>query len=218
MGYKGFIFDLDGVIVDTAKYHYLAWQKTAQSLGFDLSKEQNENLKGVSRERSLRLILQWGNTTIDEVTFSRLMHKKNEDYLAYIAKMTPADVLPNIPETLAYIKESGGRIALGSASKNARLILDKMELTPMFEAIIDGNNVDTPKPDPEVFLKAAALLKVDPKQCVVFEDAIAGVTAANSGGMYSIGIGSKADLNHAQKVFKDFTEIPQIFLTELLEA
>lgn len=218
MGYEGFIFDLDGVIVDTAKYHYLAWRKTAQSLGFDLSREQNENLKGVSRERSLRLILEWGGARIDQETFSRVMHQKNEDYLTYIAQMTANDILPKVRETLLYIKEAGGKIALGSASKNARLILEKMQLISIFDTIVDGNDVDRPKPDPEVFLKAANALGVVPEKCVVFEDAIAGVTAANDGGMYAVGIGNTQDLGHAKTVFKDFTEMPQNFLKQLMEV
>jgi beta-phosphoglucomutase len=218
MGYSGFIFDLDGVIVDTAKYHYLAWRKTAQSLGFDLSLAQNENLKGVSRERSLRLILEWGQTQIDEDTFKTLMERKNTDYLAHIAQMGPEDVLPKVQETLLFLKGAGAKIALGSASKNARLILDKMKLRSLFDTIVDGNDVHTPKPDPEVFLTAAQQLGVPAEHCVVFEDAKAGVTAANSGGMYSVGIGKKEDLGHAHTVFRDFNEMPQVFLKGLMEA
>ena len=216
MNKKGFIFDLDGVIVDTAKYHFLAWQRLAKSLGVDFTEEENEQLKGVSRVKSLEKILAWGNKTISEDKFTELMSKKNEEYLSYIAEMDSNEVLPDVPRILHTLIERQQPISLGSASKNARTILDRVDLRKHFDAIVDGNDVSKAKPDPEVFLIAAQLLNVKPKDCIVFEDSVAGVEAANFANMISIGIGSKDVLNHAQYVFNDFTEISDDFINELI--
>jgi len=215
---KGFIFDLDGVIVDTAKYHFLAWQNLANSLGISFSSEQNEQLKGVSRVRSLEKILSWGNKTISEEKFTRLMSEKNEEYLAYISKMTTKEILPDVPKVLDYLISKEQGIALGSASKNARAILDKVELTSKFHAIVDGNNVSKAKPDPEVFLIGAKELGIAPEKCIVFEDSVAGVQAANSANMTSIGIGDSDVLYEADHIFKDFTEINEEFIHQLIIA
>ncbi len=213
---KAFIFDLDGVIVDTAKYHFLAWQNLANSLSISFSEEQNEQLKGVSRVRSLEKILEWGNKTISEEEFTRLMAEKNEEYLAYISKMDTSEILPDVPRILNYLISKNQAIALGSASKNARIILDKVELTNKFNTIVDGTDVSKAKPDPEVFLIGAKALDIAPEDCVVFEDSVAGVQAANIANMISIGIGDAKVLHEADYVFKDFTEIKEEFLDTLL--
>jgi beta-phosphoglucomutase len=214
MNKKGFIFDLDGVIVDTAKYHFLAWKRLAKSLDIDFTEEENEQLKGVSRVKSLEKILSWGNKTISENKFTELMAKKNEEYLSYIADMGSDEILPDVPRVLNTLIAKQQPISLGSASKNARIILDRVDLKKHFDAIVDGNDVS--KANPEVFLIAAKLLNMKPENCVVFEDSVAGVEAANTANMISIGIGSKDVLGHAQYVFKDFKEISDEFLNTLI--
>ncbi|NRB60254.1 MAG: beta-phosphoglucomutase [Winogradskyella sp.] len=217
MNKKGFIFDLDGVIVDTAKYHFLAWKNLANSIGIDFTHEQNEQLKGVSRIKSLEKILAWGNKTISDTEFQQLMHDKNEDYLQYINKMDASEILPDVSRVLDFLIEGNQAIALGSASKNARPILEKVDLLSKFEEIVDGNDVTKAKPDPEVFLIGAKLLNINPEDCIVFEDSVAGIEAANVANMISIGIGSKNVLGHANHVFKDFTEISNEFLQSLID-
>ncbi|WP_340064532.1 beta-phosphoglucomutase [Ascidiimonas aurantiaca] len=204
---KGFIFDLDGVIVDTAHFHFLAWRKTAAQLGFELTPERNELLKGVSRIDSLHKILEWADKKVDNETFNHLAHEKNNDYLSFVSKMTRDDVLPGVYDFIKDLKAMNAPVALGSASKNAKTILEKTELLEMFTVIVDGNSVTHAKPDPEVFLTAAKLINTEPSECFVFEDSVAGVTAANLAGMISIGIGKKEVLGHAQYIFSGFTEI-----------
>lgn len=218
MNKKGFIFDLDGVIVDTAKYHFLAWKTLANSLNIDFTEEENEQLKGVSRIKSLEKILAWGNKTISESEFTALMHQKNEDYLQHISSMDTNEILPDVPKVLKTLQQQKQPIALGSASKNARTILDRVSLKSYFNAIVDGNDVSKAKPDPEVFLIAAKLLNIAPEHCIVFEDSVAGVTAANTANMISIGIGSASVLGHADYIFKDFTEISLSFLEAIIEG
>lgn len=213
---KGFIFDLDGVIVDTAKYHYLAWKTLADNLNIPFSEAQNEQLKGVSRVESLKKILEWGKMSISEAEFNSIMKGKNDHYLSYISNMTESEILPDVKKTLDFLKSKNQKIALGSASKNARPILVKVALLDYFEALVDGNSVKKAKPDPEVFVKAASELGSDSTDCIVFEDSIAGVQAANAAGMLSIGIGDKQVLFEADYVFKDFTEMSNDFLTELI--
>ncbi len=217
MNKKGFIFDLDGVIVDTAKYHFLAWKKLANDLGIDFSEKQNEELKGVSRVKSLEKILDWGKTTVPEAVFTELMAKKNNDYLKYIEKMDQDEILADVPKVLDFLKDEQQPFALGSASKNARAILEKVALIEDFKSIVDGTNVSKAKPDPEVFLIAAKELKIVPENCIVFEDSVAGVQAANAANMISIGIGEKETLKEADYIFKDFTEISTAFIKELIE-
>ncbi|WP_370213947.1 beta-phosphoglucomutase [Mesoflavibacter profundi] len=217
MNKKGFIFDLDGVIVDTAKYHFLAWQKLAKSIGIDFSHEQNEQLKGVSRVKSLEKILAWGNKTISEDKFNALMASKNDDYLSFIAKMNHDEILPDVPKVLNYLKTQNQPISLGSASKNARQILEKVDLLNQFDAIVDGNDVSKAKPDPEVFLIAAKALTIKPEACIVFEDSVAGVQAANTANMISIGIGEENVLHEADYVFSNFTEIDTAFIDKLIK-
>lgn len=213
----GFIFDLDGVIVDTAKYHYLAWRNLAEELGFEFTKEQNELFKGVSRKRCLEILLEIGNVEATQEQFDRWMVEKNVDYLKYIENMNASEILPDVPRVLEFLKERQIPIALGSASKNARPILEKVELLHYFDCIVDGNNVTKAKPDPEVFLIAAEQLGVLPENSVVFEDAVAGIQAANAAKMLSIGIGNSNVLNEAKHNFKDFTEMDAEFLEGLIK-
>ena len=201
---KAFIFDLDGVLVDTAKYHYLAWRRLAEELNIDFSLGDNERLKGVSRMNSLQIILDIGNITLNDDKKIELAQKKNTWYVEYISKLTPQDILPGVIGFLVSVRENGIKVALGSASKNSMLILDKLNLTNYFDAIIDGTKVSKAKPNPEVFLKGAQALKVLPNQCIVFEDAEAGVEAAINAGMYCVGIGSKDVLKKANLVLSGF--------------
>ena len=216
MNKKGFIFDLDGVIVDTAKYHFLAWRKLANSIGIDFTETQNEQLKGVSRVKSLEKILAWENKKISKEEFTNLMAKKNDDYLSFIEQMNESEILPDVPKVLNYLIHQEQPISLGSASKNARIILEKVDLIDKFDAIVDGNDVSKAKPDPEVFLNAAKALNMEANQCVVFEDSVAGVQAANTANMISIGIGNKNILHEANYIFNEFTEISTEFLEELI--
>ncbi|MGB6084217.1 beta-phosphoglucomutase [Moheibacter sp.] len=212
---RTYIFDLDGVIVDTAKYHYLAWKNSANQLGIEFTKESNELLKGVSRIRSLEIILELGNKKISDAEFDRILNEKNKNYLSYIEKMDASEILPGVLDALKWIKENDGKIALGSASKNAKPILEKVGLMEYFDAIVDGNDVSKAKPDPEVFLLGAEQTHSKPEECVVFEDAIAGIQAANNAGMLSIGIGEKEVLKEADYVFQNFTEIEIEFFEKL---
>ena len=218
MNKKGFIFDLDGVIVDTAKYHFLAWKKLAESVGISFSEDQNEQLKGVSRVRSLEKILTWGKAKISDDQFMELMARKNDDYLSYISNMDENEILPDVPRVLNFLKAREQAVSLGSASKNARAILKEVGLHNAFEVIVDGTNVSKAKPNPEVFLKAAEQMKIESNLCIVFEDAVAGIQAANAAGMLSIGIGRAEILHEANYVFNDFTEISDAFLTQIINV
>ncbi|RAV31040.1 beta-phosphoglucomutase [Sinomicrobium soli] len=204
---KGFIFDLDGVIVDTAGYHFQAWKKLAEELGVSFTLEDNERLKGVSRARSLEIILELGNIRASEAEKKVWMQQKNEDYLEYVNRMDRQELLPGVLSALQILKDRGGKIALGSASKNARLILEKTGIMPLFDAVVDGNDVSRAKPDPEVFVLAAAQIGAEAPDCVVFEDSVAGIRAANVAGMTSIGIGDAGTLHEARRVYPGFTEI-----------
>jgi len=204
---KAIIFDLDGVLVATAKYHYLAWKRLAKELNIEFSLEDNERLKGVSRMKSLDIILDIGNITFDDEAKIALAQKKNLWYVEYISKLTPADILPGVLNFLKSIKKNGVKVALGSASKNSLIILDRLNLTSYFDAIIDGTKVSKVKPDPEVFLKGALALKLLPCECIVFEDAQAGVEAAINAGMLCIGIGSNPILHKADLVLSGFSNM-----------
>lgn len=199
-GLKAFLFDLDGVIVDTAKYHFVVWRQIANELGFVFTERDNERLKGVSRQRSLDILLEIGGLALSESSKALLAEKKNGLYLDYIRKMTPAEILPGAEAFLRNSKAAGLKTALATASKNSALILDLLRIRPLFDAIVDGNSVTRTKPDPEVFLLCAEELEVAPKRCAVFEDAEAGVEAANAAGMFSVGIGNQAILKHADIV------------------
>jgi len=200
MKIKGCIFDLDGVIVDTAKYHYLAWKKLATMLNIDFTEADNERLKGVSRMASLEIILEIGNRICDEGTKEEYASLKNKWYLDYINRMTPDEILPGSLEFISELKNSGIKVALGSASRNTPLILERLGIGSLFDGIADGNVVSKAKPDPEVFLTAAKMIGVPPEECMVFEDAVAGVEAAIKAGMRCVGIGSEKTLKDAHFV------------------
>ncbi len=214
---KAFIFDLDGVIVDTAKYHFLAWQKIASDLGIEFTPEHNEELKGVSRVRSLDIILKLGNIEASEENKNKWLTQKNEDYLSYIENMDETEILPGVVNILEFIKEKNQLIALGSASKNARPILEKVKILQMFDVIVDGNDVTNAKPDPEVFLRAAKLLNATNENSMVFEDSVAGIQAANIANMTSIGIGDEKILHEAKYNFKDFTFMDTSFIEAFID-
>ncbi len=201
------IFDLDGVIVDTAKYHYLAWKRLATRLGFDFTEHDNERLKGVSRVESLKIILSIGQTTLAPADFEFALKQKNDWYLDYINQIGPEEILPGVTGFLAEVRGRGIKTALGSASKNARLILERIGLLDQFDAIIDGNSVTNAKPDPEVFLAAAKAVGVPPERCVVFEDAAAGVEAALNAHMKCVGIGSADVLGKAHSLLPGFAGV-----------
>jgi beta-phosphoglucomutase len=194
------IFDLDGVLVDTAKYHYLAWQRLAKEYGFGFSPIQNERLKGVSRIQSLEILLEIGGVKLTETQKQKAAEKKNKWYVEYISKLTPDEILPGAYELLIELKTHKIKIAIGSASKNVGMIMKRIELDNFFDAVIDGTKVSKAKPDPEVFLTAALELNVPPAECIVFEDALAGVEAAKNGGMKCIGVGEKEVLFAADLV------------------
>ena len=216
MAKKAFIFDLDGVIVDTAKYHYLAWKKIANKLKIDFTHEHNELLKGVSRVRSLDIILELGKITASQEDKNKWLVQKNEEYLSYLVDMDETEILPGVMPILQFLKDKNQLVALGSASKNARPILEKTGILAMFDAIVDGNDVSNAKPDPEVFLLATRLLQVTPENAIVFEDSVAGIQAANIGGMISIGIGDEKILHEAKYNFKDFTCMDVSFIESLI--
>ena len=216
MNKKAFIFDLDGVIVDTAKYHFLAWKKISDALGIEFTHENNELLKGVSRVRSLDIILELGKIEASQEDKNKWLVQKNEEYLSYLIDMDESEILPGVMPVLKFLKEHNQLIALGSASKNARPILEKTGTISYFDAIVDGNDVSNAKPDPEVFLIAAKLLGVKPEDSIVFEDSVAGIQAANIGKMTSVGIGEAITLHEAKYIFKDFTHIDFSFIKSLI--
>lgn len=198
------IFDLDGVIVDTAKYHFAAWRRLANELGFDFTEVENEKLKGVSRMGSLELILQWGGLEVADAIKQELAEKKNEWYVEYLQDMSAADILEGVLPFLDDLSRRGIRKGLGSASKNAITVVEKIGLLDQFEVIIDGHKATKSKPDPEVFAMGAAAMGVPAKECIVFEDAESGVAAALNGGFYAVGIGSPENLGHAHLVIPNF--------------
>lgn len=204
---KACLFDLDGVIVDTAVYHFKAWRRLANELGFDFTEHQNEQLKGISRMESLERILSWGDVSLSPEEKETWAARKNEWYLEYVRQMTPAEVLPGVKDFLTTLHKNGIKIALGSASKNAPLILERIEMASYFDAVIDGTHTTRSKPDPEVFLLGAQALGFPPSDCIVFEDALAGIEAAHRGGMKAVGIGSPEVLTEADLVVPGFTQL-----------
>ncbi|WP_308991156.1 beta-phosphoglucomutase [Mariniflexile litorale] len=212
----GVIFDLDGVIVDTAKYHYLAWKNLADNLNFEFTEAHNELLKGVSRVRSLEILLNIGKVQLSEPKKQEILLSKNEEYLSYIKKMNADEILPGAEKLLNSLDRLGVKYVLGSASKNAELILNQVGLYHRFYGIVDGNSVSKAKPDPEVFLIGAKKLNMSPKNCIVFEDAIAGVEAAHAAHMTSVGIGDKEILKEANFNFNSLTEIPEDFFRKFI--
>jgi len=207
MKLKAIIFDLDGVIVDTARYHFSAWQRLAHEMGIDFTEVENEQLKGVSRVDSLKKILKWGRIEKTEDEQVILCERKNDWYKESIADMQPSELLPGVADFLASCLADNLKIGIGSASKNTPTVLKAVGIYDMFGAIIDGNSVINGKPHPEVFLKGCNQLGVEPAETIVFEDAFAGVTAAKSGGMLAVGVGTAKNLPHADIIidgFKDF--------------
>ncbi|WP_440134126.1 beta-phosphoglucomutase [Chitinophaga sancti] len=209
------IFDLDGVIVDTAKYHYKAWKRLANELGFDFTEEQNELLKGLSRTRSLEIILEIGGVRLSAEEQAVQAARKNEWYVDMIRHMQPDEVLPGAGAFLESLRTAGIKTALGSASKNAGTILERVGLAPLFDVVVDGNAVTASKPDPEVFLKGASALQADPAYCVVFEDAVAGIQAARAGGMKVVGIGAADVLGAADIIVSGLGDMSLQRLKEL---
>jgi beta-phosphoglucomutase len=197
---KACIFDLDGVLIDTARYHFIAWKRLAESLYVPFTEHDNEQLKGVSRVESLAYILQKGNIQLPETTKQELMNRKNAWYLELVATMKPDELLPNVWNFLEQLKQHKILIGLGSSSKNAQMILDKTGISQFFDTVVDGRHVTHSKPHPEVFLIGANNLGVLPSQCIVFEDAISGIAAAIAGGFYTIGIGKPQALTRAHTV------------------
>ncbi|MEM0999366.1 MAG: beta-phosphoglucomutase [Bacteroidota bacterium] len=200
------IFDLDGVLVDTAVFHFQAWGRLAAELGFSFDESQNERLKGVSRMRALDLLLEIGGIKADDAQKLAWATRKNAWYVELISGMESEDVLPGVRDLLDYLQGKGYKLALASASKNAPRILEVTGLNRMFAAIVDGNRTVRAKPDPEVFLTAASDLEVAPAHCVVFEDAVAGVAGAIAGGMVAVGIGSPRNLSAAHFVVPSIAE------------
>lgn len=198
------IFDLDGVIVETSDAHFKAWQRLAESLGISFGGEFNEQLKGVSRRKSIEKILALDGRELPEDEIKQLMDKKNGWYQDSIAELTPDDLLEGVPEFLEDLRERDIPMGIGSSSKNAPYIIDYLQLDDIFDVIIDGNKVENTKPDPEVFLKGARALNADPAKTIVFEDAASGVEAANRGGFFSVGVGSEEFLGEADIVIQNF--------------
>lgn len=212
------IFDLDGVIVDTAGFHYRAWCRLASELGFEFGAADNERLKGVSRMRSLDILLEVGGLAdrFDDESKRLMADRKNRWYLDYVNQMTPADILPGVRELIDDLHSHGVTVALGSASRNAAIILRRVGISDMFDAVVDGNDVTNAKPDPQVFLLAAERLGVAPSDCIVFEDAAAGIEAAHRAGMRSVGIGSPDHLSHADAVLPSLEKVTYNYLKNRL--
>lgn len=204
---QAIIFDLDGVLVDTAHYHFLAWKRLADELGIPLTLRDNERLKGVSRMESLRIILEIGKKQLSDTEMTEMAEKKNEWFVEYINEMKPSEIFSGVHELLATLKKEGYKTALASSSKNARQVIGILGIEPAFDAIVDGTMITHTKPDPEIFLRAASLLNVHPSSCLVVEDAEAGVAAALAAGMQCIGIGSTAQLAKAHQVFATIGEL-----------
>lgn len=201
---------MDGVIVDTAKYHYLAWKEIARELGFDFTEKDNERLKGVSRMASLDILLGIGGIKAGEQEKLEWADRKNKIYLEYILRMTPGEVLPGVKEFLTALHREGIRVSLGSASKNAKTILRQVGIEDLFDAVADGNNVSKAKPDPEVFLKGAELLGLPAGDCLVFEDAVAGIEAAHRAGMKCVGVGDPQILSAADYHIAGFVHTEEV--------
>lgn len=194
------IFDLDGVIVDTAHYHYIAWKRLASEFGITLTPVHNELLKGVSRVRSLEIILSLGNIELSEAQKVQLADKKNKWFVEYIESIRPEEIFPGVKELIQQLRKKKVKIGLASSSKNAPRVIELLGIGPEFDTLVDGTMITHTKPDPEIFLLAAHKLGIDPADCVVFEDAEAGVEAALAAGMKCVGVGSPQQLGKANKV------------------
>jgi beta-phosphoglucomutase len=199
---KAVIFDLDGVIVDTAHYHFLAWKRLANELGIELTEVDNERLKGVSRMHSLEIILSLGGGNISLTAHEKetLANKKNAWFVDYVERMVPEEIFPGVKLLLKELRERGIKVGLASSSKNAKTVLQLLHIENEFDVVVDGTMVTNSKPDPEIFLLAASKLDVPPSLCVVFEDAEAGVEAAIAAGMKCVGVGSPEQLRKANRI------------------
>jgi beta-phosphoglucomutase len=211
---KACIFDLDGVIVDTAHYHFLAWKRLANELGVEFTKDDNERLKGVSRMRSMEIIMELGDVKLTPHEKEQLANRKNTWFVDYVERMVPEEIFPGVKGLIRELKARGIKIGLASSSKNAKTVLQILHIQNDFDAIVDGTMVTHSKPDPEIFLLAAQKLGLDPSECLVFEDAEAGVEAAIAAGMKCVGIGPASQLNKANKVLDKTGEFEVEMLTE----
>ena len=199
---KACIFDLDGVIVDTAHYHFMAWKRLANELGVELTEKENERLKGVSRMQSLDIILELGSIRRSEVEKELLAAKKNIWFVEYINTMKPSEIFPGVKELIGKMRSHGKKVALASSSKNAKAVIDLLDIASLFDEMVDGTMIVHTKPDPEIFLLAASRLNINPTDCLVFEDAEAGVEAAIRAGMKCVGVGSPEQLGKANLIVK----------------
>lgn len=199
---KACIFDLDGVIVDTAHYHFLAWKRLADELGIRFTVEDNERLKGVSRMQSMEILLGLGNVALSQHDKETLANKKNTWFVDYVERMMPEEIYPGVKALLEQLRKQGIKTGLASSSKNAKTVIQRLRIESYFDVVVDGTMVVHSKPDPEIFLLAASKLGVDSKDCVVFEDAEAGVEAALAAGMKCVGVGSPVQLGKAQRVIE----------------
>ncbi len=197
---KAVIFDLDGVIIDTAHYHYIAWKRLASEFGITLTPAHNELLKGVSRMRSLEIILSLGNIDLPLEQREQLAEKKNNWFVEYIESIRPEEIFPGVIELIRALKKKGVKVGLASSSKNAPRVIELLGISSDFDTIVDGTMIIHTKPDPEIFLLAAHELGVEPKYCLVFEDAEAGVEAGLAAGMKCVGVGSVDQLGKANLV------------------
>ena len=210
MNYKGIIFDLDGVICHTDKYHYQAWKKLADRLGIYFDETINNRLRGVSRMESLTIILERADKTYTEQEKEAFATEKNEVYKELLKQMTPEELSPEVKDTLEELRNRGILLSIGSSSKNAGFILNRLGLGDFFDAVSDGNNISHSKPDPEVFLKAAEFLKLPASECLVVEDAEAGLLAAKNGGMDSAAIGDAVKSDLPQYKLETFSDLLNI--------
>lgn len=204
---RAFIFDLDGVITQTSEYHFLAWKTVCKKIGYDLTRKKNEELKGVNRNKCLDLIMEWGKIRLSEKEIESLLEAKNNIYKDYIKDLNENDVCEGVLNFINDAIKNNIKIALYSASRNAKRILCQLKIIDLFTVIIDGNNVSNAKPDPEGFKIAADLTKTNTKDCVVFEDSISGIEGANKLNMYTVGIGSRDVLKNADVVYKGFKNL-----------
>ena len=205
MPIQGCIFDLDGVLTDTAEYHYQGWQRLADELGIPFDRERNEALRGVSRRRSLGLLL--AGRVYPEEQMLEMMERKNRYYQELLKQITPDDLLPGVRNLLDAVRATGMKIAIGSASKNAREVVQRLHLMPYIDDLADGYSVVRPKPAPDLFVYAAGLLRVCVNACVVFEDAAAGVEAAKVAGMYAVGLGPVERVRQADLILPDLASV-----------
>jgi beta-phosphoglucomutase len=213
---QAFIFDLDGVLTDTAEYHFLAWKQLATQLGVEFSRADNELLKGVDRMGSLDLILQLGQLQLSLDEKLMLAEQKNIEYLKLVESISPADLFPGVLPLFSSLKAAGVKTALASASKNAALVLQKLCIPDLFDYVADSNLIKNGKPDPEIFLTCAQALGVKPERCIGVEDAPAGVTAIKAAGMFALGIGEPQALTQADLVIPAVSALNQPLLTKLL--